>query len=68
MPFLPIGAYDVTVSMKGFATTVAKGTEATLNKTATLNLPRADVHQRVSLFGLTWLPGCRAPVPAVATQ
>src|SRR5580704_15160518 len=33
MPFLPIGAYDVTASMKGFATTVAKGNVVTLNKT-----------------------------------
>ena len=37
MPFLPIGDYDVTVSLKGFATTVAKGNEVTLNKTTTLN-------------------------------
>jgi len=35
MPFLPIGAYDVTVSLKGFATTVAKGNDVMLNKTTT---------------------------------
>ncbi len=38
LPFLPIGSYDVTASMKGFATTVAKGNLVTLNKTSTLNL------------------------------
>jgi hypothetical protein len=38
MPFLPIGAYNVTVSMKGFATLVVKGNEVTLNKTTSLNL------------------------------
>jgi outer membrane receptor protein involved in Fe transport len=36
--FVPVGTYDVTVTMKGFATLVAKGNEVTLNKTTTLNL------------------------------
>ncbi|MEO7145915.1 MAG: carboxypeptidase regulatory-like domain-containing protein [Bryobacteraceae bacterium] len=38
MPFLPIDTYDLTVSMPGFATLVAKGNVVSLNKTTTLNL------------------------------
>ena len=38
MSFLPIGAYDVSVEAKGFATTLAQGSLVTLNKTTTLNL------------------------------
>src|SRR5215471_4245198 len=38
MPFIPIGTYDVTVSMKGFANLVSTGNTVTLNKTTTLKL------------------------------
>src|SRR5258708_28068110 len=38
IPFLPIGTYDVSVTMKGFATLVAQRNMVTLNKTTTLNL------------------------------
>src|SRR5215475_7135397 len=35
MPFIPIGTYDVTVSMKGFANLVSTNNTVTLNKTTT---------------------------------
>src|SRR6266567_146530 len=38
IPFLPIGTYDVSVTMKGFATLTAQGNMVSLNKTTTLNL------------------------------
>ena len=38
MPFIPIGTYDVTVTMKGFANLISNGNVVTLNKTTTLNL------------------------------
>jgi outer membrane receptor protein involved in Fe transport len=38
MAFLPIGAYDVTVTMNGFASLSAKGNVVTLNKSTTLSL------------------------------
>src|SRR5260370_23135214 len=36
--FLPLGSYDVTAQLTGFATMVAKNVDVTLNKTTTLNL------------------------------
>src|SRR6266852_4772584 len=36
--FLPVGGYNVTVSMKGFATLIAQGNQVSLNKTTTLSL------------------------------
>src|SRR5262249_28506431 len=38
IPFLPLGSYDVTAQLTGFATIVAKNVDITLNKTTTLNL------------------------------
>jgi hypothetical protein len=38
MPFVPIGTYDVTVTMKGFATLVDRNNAVTLDRTTTLNL------------------------------
>jgi hypothetical protein len=38
IPFVPIGTYDVTVAMKGFATTTVKDNDVTLNKVTTVNL------------------------------
>lgn len=38
MPFLPLGAYEVTAQLKGFTTVVHKNVEITLNKSTTLDI------------------------------
>jgi hypothetical protein len=38
MPFLPLGDYQVSASLPGFATIVAESVSITLNKTTTVNL------------------------------
>ncbi|HEY1342873.1 MAG TPA: carboxypeptidase-like regulatory domain-containing protein, partial [Bryobacteraceae bacterium] len=38
IPFLPLGDYQVTASLAGFATVVAENVSITLNKTTTVNL------------------------------
>src|SRR5258708_10084086 len=49
IPFLPIGTYDVSVTMKGFATLVAQRNMVTLNKTTTLNLSLQASEVQVSV-------------------
>src|SRR5260370_12563269 len=38
MSFLPLGSYDVTAQLTGFATSVVKNVDVTLNKTTTVDL------------------------------
>ncbi len=51
MPFLPLGIYDVTTQLAGFASVRAEGVVVTLNKTTTLDLTLriSNVEESVSV-------------------
>lgn len=62
MPFLPLGAYDVTAELTGFATVLATDIRVTLNKTTTLNLTLkvSSVQEKVTVNDIAPLVDVRS--------